>query len=232
MARSPASTRNGSGTVSWSGTATFQRADSGAGTAGSFQLATGQATVTASGTDASGCNVSGSTTVTLQTNSAWGVEGDKKPYTYQIVASFEPPDTVPVTLSACPGGRGRPQHGRESRSAPAIQSGDLVSGLDKTSADGLTYTGSASASFGLDPGESESWTWSMTGTVNREALAGPEAFSEADRDVPRRIWFWALTPIVGVNARRQPPSARLVVGDPGRVPVRVRVPVRRGSARR
>ncbi len=121
--------------------------------------------MTVSGTDASGCSVSGSATVTLQTNSVWGVQGDKKPYTYQIVASFGSPGSIPVTLSGCPDS-GADGPSTVPIQAPAIQSGDLLGGLDKTSADGLTYTGSASASFGLDPGESESWTWSMTGTIS------------------------------------------------------------------
>ena len=156
---------DGQGTLSWSGTATFQRADDGAGIAGAFQLTSGQATVTVSGTDAAGCSVSGSATVTLQTNSVWGVQGDKKPYTYQIVASFGSPGSIPgdaVRLSGFR--RGRPQH-VAIRHPPFRVATFSADSTRPPPTDSPTPAAPVLRSPS-DPGESESWTWSMTGTIS------------------------------------------------------------------
>jgi hypothetical protein len=149
--------------LDWSGTATFQRADGGMEIAGAFVLASGEATVTASGTAiGTGCQQTGTQQLALSPSSVWGVEGEAKPYTYQIVAPFDYPGTIDVTWINCsdPNLDGTPS--TVSIGPAAIQSGDIA-GLNQISPDGFAYDGSFSGA-GLDPGEMVRWTWSMKGS--------------------------------------------------------------------
>lgn len=154
----------------WTGTATFTRTDTGTdipGPGGVFQLTSGQATVTVSGSlIGSGCDQTGTSTIGLFPNSPWTVTGLEAPFSYQVVAPFKP-DVPKATNTNCadPNQNGK-DAGLGSMPGAALQSGDIAGGanpqgLVKTTTDLLAYSGSATADrFG----ESESWTWSMTGS--------------------------------------------------------------------
>jgi hypothetical protein len=114
----------------------------------------------------SGCSQTGTTTIGLFGQSPWTVTGAEAPFSYQIIAPFQP-DPPQATNGSC---SDRSQNGTPaglgSMPAPALQSGDIAAGaaptgLVKTTTDLYAYTGSASAS---DPDQAASWTWSFTGS--------------------------------------------------------------------
>ena len=154
----------------WTGTATFTKTDTGTdvpGPGGVFQLTSGQATVTVSGSQiGSGCDQTGTTTIALFPGSPWTVTGMEKPFSYQVVAPFksDPPKATDTNCSD-PNNNGK-DAGLGSMPGAALQSGDIAQGADPTGLLKMTddlykYEGSATSDrFG----ESESWTWSMTGT--------------------------------------------------------------------
>ena len=154
----------------WTGTATFTKTDTGndvPGPGGVFQLTSGQATVTVSGSLlGSGCDQTGTTTIALFPGSPWTVTGMEKPFSYQVVAPFksDPPKATNTNCSQ-PNNNGT-DAGLGSMPGAALQSGDIAqganpTGLVKTTDDLFRYDGGATSDrFG----ETESWTWSMTGT--------------------------------------------------------------------
>ena len=151
----------------WTGTATFTR--NGAGRTGGgcvFELTSGSATVTVSGSqNGSGCEQTGTSTLGNVQQSPWTVIGSKAPYTYDFIVSFQatPPQATNVNCSDA--SRNGTSASLGSMPSPALQSGDLFS-LTKTTNDLFRQVRSASASTFLDPGQTESWTWSMTGRAS------------------------------------------------------------------
>ena len=154
----------------WTGTATFARTDTGTdvpGPGGIFQLTSGQATVTVSGSQfGSGCDQTGTSTIGLFSQSPWTVTGTEAPFSYQIIAPFMPDVPQATNVNCADPNQNGTDAGIGSMPVPALQSGDIadganLNGLVKTTTDLLAYSGSASATSG---GESQSWTWSMTGS--------------------------------------------------------------------
>jgi hypothetical protein len=149
----------------WTGTATFKRVDAGTpipGPGGLFQLVSGQATVAVSGSEiGSGCDQTGTSTIGLFAQSPWSVGGNDSPFTYSIVAPFnpDPPQATNVDCSN-PQQNGTPA-GLGSMAPAALQSGDTGS-LQQTTNDLYTYSGSANAP-GPDPETITTWSWSFTG---------------------------------------------------------------------
>jgi hypothetical protein len=154
--------------LEWSGTATFKVVLHPVGGT-ILQLISGEATVTASGeATGTGCNQTGKETVQLSPTSTFSVEGEGEPVTYEIVAQFGFPGRLNATLIECaePTENGLPS--TPSLGIAAVQSGDPLSNgpsdLIKSSTDGKTFAGSATAtSLGPDA-ESYNWSWSFTGT--------------------------------------------------------------------
>lgn len=156
----------------WSGTATFQRTEAGGNpeAASAFKLLSGEATVTASGAKiGTGCQQTGSGQLPLSVNSVWATEaGSGESVAYQIIAPFEFPASVTVTWVKC----AEPTNEGQTEPVPiqpaALQSGPAIGGsTSQTSPDGVAFSGSASAAGaanGLDPEESESWSWSFKGS--------------------------------------------------------------------
>jgi hypothetical protein len=154
----------------WTGTATFTKTDTGndvPGPGGVFQLTSGQATVTVSGSQTgSGCDQTGTTTIGLFPGSPWTVTGLEKPFSYQIVAPFNPDRPKAIDVNCSDPNRNGGDAGLGSMPGAALQSGDIaeganIYGLVKTTDDLYKYEGSATSTRA---GEPESWTWSMTGT--------------------------------------------------------------------
>jgi hypothetical protein len=154
----------------WTGTATFTKTDTGTdvpGPGGVFQLSSGQATVTVSGSQiGSGCDQTGTTTIGLFDKSPWTVTGLEKPFSYQVIAPFKPDPPNATNINCSDPNRNGSDAGLGSMPGAALQSGDIAEGanlygLVKTTDDLYKYEGSATSNRA---GESENWTWSMTGT--------------------------------------------------------------------
>lgn len=149
----------------WSGTAMFTRIDSEAG--GSiFILTSGQGTVTLSGTGPDGCTHSGTETIPLAAQGVMTVLGRSKPYQYDFTAPWDNTYHGGGATVSCP--EQPPEPRTEIPAAAALQSGEVgfplanPSGLLKTSADGITFTDSASEH---DPVVgSANWSWSLKGS--------------------------------------------------------------------
>ena len=110
--------------------------------------------------------MTGTETVPLFVGAPFTVLGEGEPVEYDMVVPYGFPGRMNTTLSGCPES-GEDGPSTSSLGIAAVQSGDPVhngpSDLVKTSADGRTFEGSATAT-GTAPGESYSWNWSFTGT--------------------------------------------------------------------
>jgi hypothetical protein len=148
----------------WTGKATFKRVDIGVvGPAAVFQLASGQATVTVSGSETgSGCEQTGTSTIGLFEKSPWTVMGTEAPFSYDFVTSFLPDPPQATNINCSEASQNGTPAGLGSMPTTALQSGDITS-LVKTTTDLYTYSGSASDT-GPSAGQTESWTWSFTGS--------------------------------------------------------------------
>jgi hypothetical protein len=153
----------------WTGTATFTKTDTGTdvpGPGGVFQLTSGQATVTVSGSlIGSGCDQTGTSTIGLFPQSPWTVTGTESPFSYQVIAPFMPDVPKATNMNCSDSNQNGTDAGLGSMPVPALQSGDIAgganpNGLVQTTTDLYSYSGGASAH---DGGESQNWTWSMTG---------------------------------------------------------------------
>jgi len=152
----------GGAVLSWSGGATWLRAAPGNGANGQFALKTGSYTVTASGKDATGgtdCTQTGTKAVALTNNGFVSVQGQlpayTPPYTYSASAAAIGPSnaSMQVTLSGC---------SDSSYNGTVVTIGLPFTALDtgsKTSADGLTYTGTNTDISGVT-----TWSWNLHGT--------------------------------------------------------------------
>jgi hypothetical protein len=152
----------GGSVLSWSGGATYVRAAPGPNANGQFALTAGSYTVTASGKDGTGgtdCTQTGTKTVALTNNGFVSVQGQPPdytpPYTYSASAAAIGPSnaSMQVTLSGC---------SDQSSNGKVVTIGLAFTALDtgsKTSADGVTYSGSHTDIAGVT-----SWNWNLHGT--------------------------------------------------------------------
>ena len=153
-------------TLEWTGTATFQAAEHVVGGT-ILRLSSGSSTVKASGTTATGCTVKGEETVQLPPLSTFTVLEEGEPSRYEIQVVYGNPGRMNTTLSGCPT-EGENGPSSSFLGIAALQSGDPLNKgpLDviKSSPDGRTFAGSATAE-GFGPiSERYSWNWSFTGT--------------------------------------------------------------------
>jgi hypothetical protein len=153
--------------VEWSGTATFTAFEQ-LPEATVLKLSSSEVTAIASGFDGGGCKISGTEEVSPFNEAFWTINGEGEGLLYQIVAPFGYPGNMKVTLSDCPE---PPEDGQVTTTGlglAALESGDpLNDGLTallKTSPDGKTFDGSATA-LGSEPDETYSWSWSFKGST-------------------------------------------------------------------
>ena len=138
------------------------------GATGSYNVSSGEYTLTASGLDVTGataCQQSGSKQFTIPTGSgSIDVFSNEptylEPYEYSFsVVAVAPSDTMDITLHSCPPGA-EDYEGHVWDDFP-VGGLDLSPGSTYISADGITYAGSHSESFGAASLEQN---WSFTGT--------------------------------------------------------------------
>jgi hypothetical protein len=155
----------------WSGTATFTLVL--AATGGNiFTLTSGHATVTVSGTGLDGCTHSGTEAIPLAAQGVMIVVGTVKPYKYGFIAPWDNTYNGGGVTKSCP--EQPPEPTTEIPTAAALQSGEVgilaainpsdlnPSGLVQTSADGITFDGSATENDNVVG--SASWNWSLKGS--------------------------------------------------------------------
>lgn len=151
--------------LEWSGTATFARIPESADGTSVLETVSSDVTMTVTGTAGTGCKVAGEETVPIFEKSAFTVLGEATPGVgYDIDAPFGYPGLIDVMFSACPP-KGEGYSGTVTVPNEAILTGDVLAGplaLVKTSPDGLTFTGSATA---VEAEEDLSWSWSFKGST-------------------------------------------------------------------
>jgi hypothetical protein len=159
--------------VEWEGSASYARNPESPPDASVLLLVSGEATVTVSGNAiGTGCNQTGKEALALSPSSVWTVQGTAQnegpPFIYMTTSPFGFPGRIKTTWIECSEPNNDGVESSSSAPLAAVQTGDPLrngpTALEQTSsADGLTYSGSASM-LGLE-GETIEWTWSMTGTT-------------------------------------------------------------------
>ncbi len=152
--------------IEWTGSATFTAIEQLPG-ATILQLSSSSVTATASGATDFECEQTGKEEVPLFSGSLFTVESLGEAIVYQVNAPFGFPGRMKATLFNCaePSSDGLPYD--PDLGLAAVLSGDALhngpADLIKTSPDGTTFEGSATA-FGTEPSESYSWSWSFKGS--------------------------------------------------------------------
>jgi hypothetical protein len=159
------------GTISWTGSGTFERTPQGApGAVGSYTLKAGSANFTFSGGYIFGdvlCDMSGSAFVDLFQHgggdisvSPVGQPFEQGLHTYNGGVFVGPTPNVALTLSNC----ADPDVNGQTRTLPVVAGGAApfdTGPVPQQSADGIHYAGSRSESAS---GISTEWSWTLTGS--------------------------------------------------------------------
>jgi hypothetical protein len=152
--------------IEWAGSATFTAIEQLPG-ATILKLSSSSVTATASGGTEFECDQTGKEEVGLFFGSTFSVESLGETTVYQIDASWGFPGRMKATLFGCaePSFNGQPYD--PDLGLAALLSGDAIhngpADLIKTSADGTTFEGNATA-VGSEPSETYSWNWSFKGS--------------------------------------------------------------------
>jgi hypothetical protein len=152
--------------LEWSGTITFARIPESPDGTSILEPVASEVSARVSGTAPEGCTVAGEEHVAVFEKSPFSVLGESTPGVgYDIDVPFGFPGRLNAAFSNCPP-KGEGFSGSVSLPGEAVLTGDVFSGgpsaLIKTSPDGVTFAGSASAE---EPEEDLSWSWSFTGST-------------------------------------------------------------------